>query len=488
MSQHRVTRRRFVRRLMGGGTLLAAVPLLAACGGVVTEAPPTAAPAQPTAAAKPVAAATTAPATGAAPAATTAPAAGPATPAAAAGTKGDFQVWFSPNWNETTNKAVGDVFVQWGKTKGYNAQYQILSGGPADLAKLTSAIQAGTPPDIAQNAAGAYWWKLGELVDLTDVYNEIKDQNGGMMQVSHDALYMADKTLVGITYAVDGWAVHQRKDLLQDANGGKWPGTWDEWNAIAPKMNKPPALHAYGMAIGHEGDHFNNIITAVWGYGGAIANDKGEPAFNSPETVAAIKMIKHQYVDLKIIPSEGWAAPDTSYNNQLYQKKAVAFVINPTSIYGWLQVNDKELLGMTSLYAPPAGPKGSFSEAGIWAWAVMKKSKHVDDAKDAIRYFMQIDTYSKVLNAVLGRWVPVYKGMLNTDFWQKSEFSAMAQIALSGRTRAYPFGAATWRDDVENRYVLSDMLHKVCLENVPVEDAVAWAQSECEASFKKMGI
>ena len=474
------SRRSFLRGLVLAGGTLAGAPLLAACGAATATVS--------TASSASAASSSTAAATSAA-AATAAAATSTVAPAANAGPgAGDFNVWFSANWNEITNKAVGDVFVQWGKEKGLKTEYQVLQGGPADLAKLTAAVQAGSPPDICQTAAGAYWWKLGELVDLTDVYNTFKDQNGGMMPVAHDSMYMPDKSIVGITYAIDGWATHVRKDLLQEANGGAYPATWDAFNAVAPKMNKPPQEHAWGMSIGHEGDHFNNIITVVWGYGGAIANDKGEPAFNSPETVAAVKMIAHQYKDLKIIPSQGWAAPDTSYNNQLYQKKAAAMIINPTSVYGWLQVNDKDLLAETALYSPPAGPKGSFSEAGIWAWPVMKKSKHVDAAKEAIGYFMQADRYATVLNAVLGRWVPVYKGMLNTDFWQKGQFSEMAKIALNGRTRAYPIGAASWRDDVENTFVLSDMLHKVCMEGMAAEDAVGWAQQQCEASFKKLGI
>jgi ABC-type glycerol-3-phosphate transport system substrate-binding protein len=381
---------------------------------------------------------------------------------------------------------VGDAFVNWGNTKGKKVEYQVLQSAQDE--KLTAALQAGQPPDIDQAAASAYWWKLGELSDLTDLYNQVKDLQGGMLKVGHDSVATADGKVFGITYAIDGWAIHQRKSLLQQANDGKFPATWDEYNQIAPKMNQPPKLHSWGMAIGHEGDHFNNIITIVWDYGGQIANEKGEPNFNTPETVAAINVIKHQYVDLKIIPQEGWAATVTSYNNELYQKKAAATIINPTSVYGWLQVNDKELLADTALYAPPAGPKGSFSEAGNWSWAVMKKSKQVDDAKAAVLNFMQPDVYSNVLNAVLGRWVPAFQGMLNTDFWKNGEFSAMAKIAQSARTRAYPIGNASWRDNVESTFVLSDMLHKVVVENMPVADAVGWAQQQCQAIYQKLGI
>ncbi len=308
-----------------------------------------------------------------------------------------------------------------------------------------------------------------------------------MLPVGHDAVASQNKVF-GITYAIDGWAVHQRKSLLGQANDGKWPATWEEYNQIASRMNSPPREHAWGMAIGHESDHFNNIMTIVWSYGGAIANAKGEPAFNSPDTLRAIDLIKHQYVDLKIIPRRGWAATVTSYNNELYQTKAAATVINPTSIYGWLQVNDRKLLADTHLYAPPSGPRGSFAEAGVWAWAVMKRSRDVDAARDAIWYFMGPDRYAKVLDAVPGRWVPAFRGMLDTDFWRTGEFSQLARIAINARTRAYPVGAASWRDHVENTFVLSDMLHRVCVEGIDTAEAVGWAQIRCEAAYRRLGI
>jgi hypothetical protein len=145
MSVLRMSRRSFVRQITIVGSAVAAIPILAACGGSA------AAPAATIAAAPPKPAS--------APAATTAPVAA-AAPTAAPATTGDFNVWFNPNWNETTNAAVGNVFVKWGKEKGINATYQLNSGGPADKAKLTAALQAGQPPDIDQDAAGAYWWKL----------------------------------------------------------------------------------------------------------------------------------------------------------------------------------------------------------------------------------------------------------------------------------------------------------------------------------------
>src|SRR5689334_17091823 len=95
--------------------------LLAACGQQSS-------PAAPAAAAKPAAPA-------AAPAATAAPAA--AAPAAEPKvTAGVFNVWFSANWNELTDKAVGDAFVKWGQNNGgIKVEWQSIPGSPQILAK-----------------------------------------------------------------------------------------------------------------------------------------------------------------------------------------------------------------------------------------------------------------------------------------------------------------------------------------------------------------
>ena len=99
-------------------------------------------------------------------------AAAAATPAsqAAGASPGVFNVWFSANWNEITDKAVGDTFVEWGKTKNIKVEWQSIPGSPQQLAKESAALAAGQPPEL-NNANRTYWYSQGEMADLKELVN-----------------------------------------------------------------------------------------------------------------------------------------------------------------------------------------------------------------------------------------------------------------------------------------------------------------------------
>src|SRR5215472_18465322 len=118
------------------------------------------------------------------PAAPTAAAAAAATPATQAGApaSGVFNVWFSANWNDITDKAVGDTFVEWGKTRNLKVEWQSIPGSPQQLAKESAALAAGQPPEL-NNANRTYWYSQGEMADLKELVNKFKDLAGGMYEI-----------------------------------------------------------------------------------------------------------------------------------------------------------------------------------------------------------------------------------------------------------------------------------------------------------------
>ena len=50
------------------------------------------------------------------------------------------------------------------------------------------------------------------------------------------------------------------------------------------------ATSLYAMALGHEGDHMNNMVSLLWAYGGRIANEQGVPDMINPANKAGIDM------------------------------------------------------------------------------------------------------------------------------------------------------------------------------------------------------
>lgn len=485
--QTRISRRTMIR---GVGLFAAALPLLSACGASAPPATP-APPSEPTKpASAPASAATVAPTKAPESAAkpTTAPNATPtpaqsAAPAPAGG--GKFQVWFSANWNEVTDKAVGDRFAEWGKTAGIQVEWQSIPGAPAYLAKQSASVAAGQPPEV-DNANNVYWYTQGEMLDVTSIVKKVTGQGGGMFDIATTSTKGADGKHFGVPYAIDGWALQWRKDIIEPLTGGGSFKTWDDVLAMGEKAQKPPKTYTWAMALGKEGDHVNNICTVLWCYGGAIADKDGVPDIKNPNNRAGIETMVKLW-KAKLIPPDTWSATVTSWNNETYQKSRGMMIINPTTVWGWLVVNDKELADKTGIAAPPAGSAGSFAEGSAVTWGIFKKGKLVDRAPEAIEYFLQPEGYKPVIDAVQGRYVHVYKSQTESDFWRNSAFKEMVKIAENGRIRTWPGPAVPWLSDITDaRYTLSNMMSKIINENLPIEQAQEWAQSDMMDAYNKL--
>ncbi len=473
------------RQLLGGVASLAGVALLAACGGST-----------PTATTKPAAsaggAASTAPAASgsAVPAASTSAAPASAAAASAAPTKdltivsGKFNVWFSANWNVVTDEAVGNTFVEWGKANNIQVEWQSIPGSPVILQKESAALAAGQPPEVT-NTNGVYWYDLGERGDVTDLLNKYKDKEGGMYPLAISSLTAPDGKAHSVPYAVDCWPIHWRTDLIGEKTGGKYFDTWDQMIELGPNIQQPPRTNLFAYCLGHEGDHVNSLVTTMWCFGGRLNDEKGVPDIKNPANKAAIDVVVRMW-KANLIPKDSFAQTVTSWNNETYQKGRALMTINPATIMGWLLVNDKDLGEKTGLSLPPKGTTGAFAEGGAIGFGYFKKSKQAGKATEALEYLLQPENLLKISKSVEGRFVPVYKGQAKGEFWEKSKFAQLAQIADNGRVRNWPAPPQAWLADVTDaKYTLSDMMNKIINENQSVESAQEWAQGQMMESYNK---
>jgi len=400
-------------------------------------------------------------------------------------TPGVFNVWFSANWNNITDEAVGGAFVDWGKQNGnIKVEWQSIPGSPQLLAKQSASLAAGQPPEVSRDNL-PYWYSQGEVADLKDLVAKFKDKAGGMYDIGISSQTFSDGGVIGASYAIDVWPPQWRSDIIGPANNGNFFETWEKLIEIGPKVQKPPQTFTFAMAMGHESDTTNNLINVLWSYGGRLCDEKGVPDIKNPANKKGIEIVKQMW-DAKLMPPEGFAQTVTSYNNETYQKGRGLIAINPATIMGWLLVNDKELADKTGISPAPAGSAGSFAEGLSLAFNYFKKSKMADKAPSAIEAFMDPPNLEKVAKSVEGRFVPVYRDHTKTDFWQKSKFSEMRKIAETGRIREWPSTQQPWLPDVqEARFSLSDMLSKVLKDGMSIEDAQAWAQNDMMDAYNK---
>jgi multiple sugar transport system substrate-binding protein len=268
-----------------------------------------------------------------------------------------------------------------------------------------------------------------------------------------------------VPLAVNPWPVHARMDLLEQAKL-EYPKTWDEFVETSKKIQSPPRLFAFGMCLGLVADTTDNVMNLLWCYGGKMVEaDNKTVVMNSAENVAGVKMIEAMFKTHKIIPP-GAISWDNSGNNKAYQSKQAAFVMNPSSIYAYLDGNDKDLQKVTGLYPVPAGPKGTVNQIDTWAYGAFKKNPYPDLAKGLLEYLMAPANYDKIVQSTGGRWVPVYKRLFDSPFWkEKPAFAHFIKMAETGVAVSYAGSPTPAAGEVLNTHVIPKMIQRVLVEN-----------------------
>ncbi len=118
-------------------------------------------------------------------------------------------------------------------------------------------------------------------------------------------------------------------------------------------MNAPPKLFGIGFTLGRTPDGDGNITQLIYADGGTLVDKDGKPAINSDGTISALTRVQKWWKD-KLIPQDS-PAWDDSKNNAATSPASRAFVLNPASIFAFLDQNDKELLKDTTQAPIPKG-------------------------------------------------------------------------------------------------------------------------------------
>ena len=497
------SRRKFLSLTVGGiGVTLA----LAACGAATptaappkpTEAPKPAAPAA--AAPPPAAPATTAPAPAAAaakpaeaakpteapkPAAPAAPAAAAVAPATGA-SKGKVTIWQGQDYILEVTGLMKTVMEASAKKNNIEFVFEEKTGAWND--QLLASVQAGTPPDIHRvfDYQAQYWRGQNQSVEVTDVIGKLRPQEGGF----YDYIGAADSwqgKWWAVPMAINAWPLHVRQDLL-DAKGLKWPKDWEEFRTTAKAIQNPPNLYSFGFTLGKTNDTNNHFIALLWTFGGQLQTEDGKFAATAGDKswLEALKITKAMFEEDKIIPPGAvtWGDGD---NNNGYQAGQLFATSNPTSIYTWLLKNNKpEILKGTKFYPYPKGPAGEFGQVDVWANIIFKASKSQDAAKMILEDFSSPATYRKYIGDLQGRFLPVYKNLLDDPMWKGNPlYEQYTTIAKNGRIMSHAASPTAPYGDVTTNFLIGDMMQDLLVKKQTPEQVLSAFVSRAKPIYDK---
>jgi multiple sugar transport system substrate-binding protein len=355
------------RQLLGGLLGVAALPMLAACGGQASPAPAKPAESKP-AESKPAAPA-------AQPAGTSAPAAQSGGPVKLSmiGLAGH------PSWLATKE------MVKAYKEKAPNVEFALSE---FDLPQINDKVnldfqaKKGEYDIVWMNSAQTvgYWSEANIVVPLDDMVSKSYDLDD-FLKLARGIGTMKDK-LYGIAIMIEDRMFVYRKDLLEGA-GLQVPTTVDEMIAAAEKLNDP-SKNQFGFSQRNRSGSSAAFDWTGWlyGYGGTVFDKDYQTQLKTPEAKAALDA----FLAINKLSSP---ASNRSYGEIVKElQTGVAAMANDVTIITPLLEDPKEsqFAGKFGYAVAPAGPKGPRPETSAHLLAISSLSKQREPAWQFIEW------------------------------------------------------------------------------------------------------
>ena len=375
----------------------------------------------------------------------------------------------------------GPITQECQKATGITLKVETINANDLQ-ARITSAIQSGTGPDIIM--ALGNWPQLyaESLADVGDVAEEIGSAQGGYYDAVKLVATVGNKW-IGVPWTVGGGLIAYRKSWFEEIGYKTFPETWDALRDAGKKLKAKG--RPLGQTAGHTfGDAPGWWYPYLWSWGGKEVEADGKTVvLNSQETVESVKFATRLW---KECCDEGGLAWDDTSNNRAFLSGSISATNNGASIY--IEAKRKPDSYQTETGAPlwldilhariPKGPGGQFNLPGPYTDMVMSYSKNQKPAKDFLRWI-----HSK---PVFSEWFTSQQGYSDgaTRDWEKDKvwdadpvLRPFRDIPPFGRLAGYAGPPNRHAAEVVTKYIITDMYAKA-LQGTPAEESVKWADQE----------
>jgi multiple sugar transport system substrate-binding protein len=377
----------------------------------------------------------------------------------------------------------GKISEECKKALGITLQIETINGDGVQ-ARISSAIQSRTGPDILMAANN--WAQLyGEsAVDVSDIAEVMGKEQGGFYETAR-AVANDGKKWIAVPFTILGVLFANRTSWFTEVGPGpgKFPKTWDEYRAVGKQLKAKG--RPYGQTLAHAfGDGPAFWYPYLWSWGGKEVEADGKTvALDSPATVESVKFAVPFW---KECFDEGGLSWDDAGNNRAFLSNTISSTSNGASIYLLAKSKPETYLTETGkpikddvFHAPlPKGPGGQFSYHVPFSNIVPAYTPNQKAAKDFLRWFQSKDIYEEWFTSQQGFSVGPTKIWEQDKVWQVDPVMAPYRTAaLSGRYAGYAGPAGRAAAEAISKFIIVDMYTKAVQGMAPA-DAVKWAHSE----------
>lgn len=359
------------------------------------------------------------------------------------------------------------------------------------MQKLLSAVQAGNPPDIGGGDSGIPFNMAaqGQALDISDLFAEWEADGtfDDMAPWAYQKWNFQDIN-PGITWQHDSRGIYYRKDLLEAA-GIEVPTTWEEWRAAMEALHNPTE-GVMGLAVpGRQGSYDTDqfYMTLVFQAGGGLADEIGDPTFDTPEQLAALEFEKDIVTNFAAPGTPSWTFTEVM---RAFQQERAAFAFGGGWFIGAIQDGAPELFDRVGILPPLIGPGGPDAQRIVSfanPWMIYNQTDHPEEAKTFLRWMMRRENLEKLYASEPGGKWPVYRSLIESPTYQANELLAtMAQQTVDyGVDYWYPNTAAAVGIASMGTSIADIIVNPVITGNREPKAALEDAQSSLAPLFQR---
>ena len=327
---------------------------------------------------------------------------------------------------------------------------------------------------------------LKALTDLTPLLQKRNQAGPDQDFVATSVALCRDPYQTGSLYALpyvgNSQLFFYRQDLLQKHNL-KEPATWDDVLAAArtiseQETNGAPGggkVYGYVMRAAQGNAAVADFMPIFWAFGGEMFDSSGQPAVNSPEGIAALKMM----IELGKYAPRGYSSFNADEVGAHLLQGTAAMSINwPAWISSFGDSSKSRVVGKMEFGQLPGAKNPGRAEIGNWLIAIPQDGRNAEAAMD----FLLWATSREQMKLSAQRGNPPTRRSLFTDPDLTARFpSYPAQLRSLENSRPRP-RTPLW-NEIENAFGI--YLSKANSGELGAEDAMNQANAELKKILER---
>lgn len=312
----------------------------------------------------------------------------------------------------------------------------------------------------------------GWLADLTDLVDPSLTE--GMLTGPVEGATV-DGKLVAMPWFTNSSVLFYRSDVLEEL-GAEVPTTWEGWMELADK-----AVGVNGVEYGADFQAAQseamvcNWLEYVWGNGGDVLDEDGNPIVNSENNVEATEIMK-KLVD-EYAP-EGVTTYTETESEQVFKEGKCLFIRDWSGFWTSGQDEGSKVTGKIAATKLPVGPSGTESHTCLGGLDLVINNniddEHKEAAADFISYMASPET-QKAMTLISSQPPVVESVYTDAEILEAIPFyEEFVDIIATGKSRPLSPQYAKVSDAIQRN------IHQALTGEVEVADALETLQAELE--------